>query len=118
MNRQDQQLQSLLRSMAGEELRWQQHLWELWECSSGARLGERRSSRRRSTRASPAAGRADRLAKSTSVSSCRSATGTTGWDDPLGNGYQPRLPHHTPELQQAIARGLLPEQAEAVEEEE
>jgi hypothetical protein len=42
-----------------------------------------------------------------------------GWDDPLGSGqYQPRLPHHTPELQQAIARGLLPAEAATVEEEE
>ena len=42
-----------------------------------------------------------------------------GWDDPARHGhYQPRLPHHDPELHQAIARGLLPAEAAAVEEEE
>jgi hypothetical protein len=42
-----------------------------------------------------------------------------GWDDPIGSGqYQPRRPHHDPELQQAIARGLLVAEAGEVEEEE
>ena len=45
-----------------------------------------------------------------------------GWDDPLGKGlYIPRRPHHTPELDQAVARGLaLPDEgvAEAGEETE
>lgn len=30
-----------------------------------------------------------------------------GWDDPGRVGYLPRRPHHAPELDQAIARGLL-----------
>lgn len=45
---------------------------------------------------------------------------TEGWDDPLGKGhYIPRRPHHSPELDQAVARGLiLPDAgvAESVEE--
>ena len=36
--------------------------------------------------------------------------------DPLGSGkFVPRRPHHSGELEQAVARGLLPEQAEAEE---
>jgi hypothetical protein len=42
-----------------------------------------------------------------------------GWEDPLGSGqYQPRLPHHSPELAQAVERGLIPEDAAAHDEEE
>ena len=43
-----------------------------------------------------------------------------GWQDPIGSGhYVPRRPHHAAELEQAVARGLILEQAEdAVDEEE
>lgn len=40
-----------------------------------------------------------------------------GWQDPIGSGkYQPRLPHHAAELEQAIARGLLTAEAAEFEE--
>jgi hypothetical protein len=41
-----------------------------------------------------------------------------GWEDPIATGkFQPRLPHHAPETAQAIARGLLPDNAEELEDE-
>jgi hypothetical protein len=120
MNRQDQQLVSVLRSMAGEESRWQRILWELWEVQMRdghawssdafqAALDER-------IPCSWACRPFGREHQCEFVPICHRHV---GWDDPLGSGqYQPRLPHHNPELQQAIERGLLPEQSGAVEEEE
>lgn len=37
-----------------------------------------------------------------------------GWEDPLSAGFQLRRPHHEPELQQMIARGLIPPEDEEV----
>lgn len=31
-----------------------------------------------------------------------------GWQDPLSNGFVPRRPHHPAEMNQAVARGLVP----------
>jgi len=40
-----------------------------------------------------------------------------GWEDPVGSGlYLARRPHHQPELDQAIARGLLVEETAEAEE--
>jgi hypothetical protein len=42
-----------------------------------------------------------------------------GWQDPIGSGYfVPRRPHHAPELEQAIARGLLVADTQEVNEDE
>lgn len=43
-----------------------------------------------------------------------------GWDDPLGKGiFIPRRPHHAPELEQAVARGLaLPDEGVGETEED
>lgn len=41
-----------------------------------------------------------------------------GWQDPLAAGYQLRRPHHTPELEQMQARGLMPPEDEEVLEED
>jgi hypothetical protein len=42
-----------------------------------------------------------------------------GWNDPLGSGkYRLRRPHHQPELDAAVERGLLPEQSEEDEDDD
>ena len=118
MNRQDQQLLALTRNILGEEERWQQALWELYELqlkhpwasdTFQARLDELIAC---SWNCRPFG--IEHQCEFLSI--CHRHQ---GWDDPIGSGqFQPRLPHHTPELQQAIARGLLPEVAAAVEEDE
>jgi hypothetical protein len=41
-----------------------------------------------------------------------------GWGDPLGHGYIQRRPHHAAEMQQLEARGLLPPEGWAEDEED
>jgi len=39
-----------------------------------------------------------------------------GWDDPLGNGFTHRRPHHEPEVEQMRARGIpVPEEEDALD---
>jgi hypothetical protein len=118
MNRQDQQLRSLLRSMAGEELRWQRHLWDLYELQQAGHGWASETFQALLDTLIPCSWACRPFGREHQCEFVAICHRHVGWDDPLANGYQPRLPHHTPELQQAIARGLLPEQAEAVEEEE
>jgi hypothetical protein len=42
----------------------------------------------------------------------------SGWQDPLSLGFVPRRPHHAPELEQAISRGLIVAEAEEEQEED
>ena len=118
MNRQDQQLASLLRSMAGEESRWQAVLWILRAADAGGTTGPAPSSRAMLDNRVLAAWACRLFGKEHQRESVP-IRHHVGRDDPLGSGqYQPRLPHHTPELQQAIARGLLPGEAAEADEEE
>jgi hypothetical protein len=124
MNRQDSQLASVRRSMVAEEQRWQNTLWELYDAQQA-------------TAERPAVGWADPRFQALldqlipcswqcrpfgKEHQCEFVTichRHEGWQDPLGSErYQPRLPHHQPELAQAIARGLLPGEAAEVSEDE
>lgn len=120
MNRQDHQIASVVAAMDAEEERWQSTLWTLYEAQTSGGL----------TWGDPAfQALLDRLVPQSWT--CRPfgrehqcefvpiCHKEQGWQDPMGTGrYQPRLPHHRPELEQAIARGLLPESAAEAEEEE
>lgn len=147
MNRQDQQLASLRESIRADEEKWQAVLWELYEaqhagivpactCAHGEGAVQHLSGcaslqRRPLAWADPAfQSLLDRLIPC--AWTCRPfgrehqcefvpiCHRHEGWQDPLlGGKFVPRRPHHAPELQQAIARGLLIEQTEdAIEEEE
>jgi hypothetical protein len=119
MNPQHQQLASLLRSMAGEESRWQQHLWALWEISTAGHDWSSDAFQAALDAFIPCSWACRPFGREHQCEFVPICHRHVGWDDPLGSGqYQPRLPHHTPELQQAIARGLLPAEAATVEEEE
>ena len=118
MNRQDQQLASLRRNFIGEEDRWQQILWQLYEA---AQLHAWSSIPFQDLldHLVPCSWACRPFGKEHQCEFVAVCHRHQGWDDPIGSGhYVPRLPHHEPELQQAVARGLIPEQAGDVEEEE
>jgi hypothetical protein len=119
MNRQDQQLQGLLRGFLGEERRWQEVLWNLYDLQT---QGFGWASDRYQAELDvlvPCSWACRPFGKEHQCEFVPICHRHEGWQDPLGTGrYQPRLPHHDPELHQAVARGLLPAEAEAVEEEE
>lgn len=129
MNRQDHQLQAVRRAMLAEEKRWQERLWKLYEASISVEAMDTPSVYA-STWSNPAvqATLDDLFPQSWAcrpfgrehqcefVPICHRES---GWQDPLSTGrYQLRRPHHQPELDQAIARGLLVKDAAEVEEEE
>ena len=118
LNRQDTQLKSLIEGMRADEEAWQAIAWDLYE------------TQQQYAWASPAFQQLlDRLVPCSWA--CRPfgrehqcafvpiCFREQGWDDPLATGrFKPRRPHHAPELAQAVARGLLVEQAEDESEEE
>lgn len=118
MNRQDTQLASLLRSIRGEEARWQQILWQLYETGQVWDWGtsEFQAQLDELVPCSWACRPFGREHQCEFVPICHRHQ---GWDDPLGSGqYQPRMPHHEPEGLQAVARGLLPAEAALAPEED
>jgi hypothetical protein len=118
MNRQDQQLQGLLRGFLGEERRWQDVLWTLYELQVEGHTWASDTYQARLDELAPCSWACRPFGKEHQCEFVPICHRHQGWDDPLASGYQPRLPHHDPELQQAIARGLLPAEAERVEEED
>jgi hypothetical protein len=120
LNRQDTQLQIVERGFQGEEDRWQQLMWELYELTATGHSWASDTFQHLLDKLVPCSWACRPFGKDHQCEFVPICHRHTGWDDPLGSAqYQPRLPHHEPELQQAIARGLLPaEAAEAVEEEE
>lgn len=119
LNRQDQQLQVLLRGFLGTETHWQVILWTLYELQVQGYGWASDEYQAALDKLVPCSWACRPFGKEHQCEFVRICHRHEGWQDPLGSGaYQPRLPHHEPELQQAIARGLLPAEADAVEEEE
>jgi hypothetical protein len=119
MNRQDQQLGATLRGMAGEEARWQETLWRLYELQQGGLTWASAAFQSELDRLVPCSWACRPFGKEHQCEFVPVCHRHQGWDDPIGSGqYQPRLPHHTPELEQAVARGLLPDGAEEARDEE
>lgn len=115
MNRQDHQIASVRTTMAAEEDRWQQILWELYE------IGQQHpwaSPEFQSAldRLVPQSWQCRPFGKEAQCEDYGICHKEEGWQDPIGSGkYQPRRPHHQLELDQAVARGLLPEEAAEAE---
>ena len=119
MNRQDQQLRSLLRGIAGEEERYQQALWTLYELQVAGHGWASDVYQNALDNLIPCSWACRPFGKEHECEFVPVCHRHQGWDDPMGSGrYQPRLPHHDPELRQAVARGLLPAEAEAAPEED
>jgi hypothetical protein len=115
MNRQDHQIASVMRSMDTTEAAAQGALWELYELQQKYPWAsdEVQACLDRDFPQSWDCRRFGRDHQCEFVAICHHET---GWQEPLlGGRYVPRLPHHQPEREQAIGRGLLA--AEAVEEE-
>jgi len=116
MNRQDHQLGATLRGMGAEETRWQEILWRLYELQQDHPWASEvfQSELDRLVPCSWACRPFGKEHQCEFVGICHRHQ---GWEDPIANGYQPRLPHHVPELQQAVARGLLTAEAADPDEE-
>jgi len=107
--RKDWALRSFTAQLVGEERRWQQILWALYELTSaGITWGHPEFMTK-----------LDELVPMSRGSACinfygdecphvRMCDREPGWEDPSLMGMIMRRPHHTPELEQAIQRGLLP----------
>lgn len=107
MNRQEYQLQSLTRGMLADEERWQGILWELYEIGLTHPWAspEFQAALDRLVPCSWNCQPFGREQRCEGVPICHHHE---GWEDPLATGkFKPRRPHHDPELQAAIARGLL-----------
>jgi len=125
MNRQDQQLESLERSLAAEEARWQEIVWDLFAAQqpqppeghvAGWASAEFQAYLDQKIPCSWICRPFGKEHQCEFVWICHRGE---GWQDPIGSGkYKPRRPHHDPELRQAIARGLLVEESQEPEEEE
>lgn len=118
MNRQDQQLHSLLRAMNAEEERWQQILWQLYTKQMEGYGWATPEFQTLLDTLIPRSWDCRRFGKEHECEFTTLCFKKAGWEDPIGSGhYIPRRPHHAPELQQAIERGLLPEEGEEIDEE-
>lgn len=119
MNRQDAQIDSVRRSMLADEYDWQNILWELHDLSSQGYTFGSPEFQRRLDELIPCSWNCRPYGKEHQCEMVRICHRYDGWQDPLASGaYVARRPHHAPELEQAIGRGLLPEQSEEPEEEE
>lgn len=117
MNRQDQQIASTRRHMVAEETRWQQILWQLYEAQATGLTWATADFQRLLDALIPRSWACRPFGKEHECEFIPLCLKQTGWQDPMGSGrYQPRQPHHAPERQQAIDRGLLVEDADEVDE--
>ena len=117
MNRQDQQIQSLRRGFIGEEDRWQQILWQLYEQQTAGVGWATPGFQRLLDELVPRSWDCRRFGKEHECEFIPICFKHAGFEDPIGSGrYVPRRPHHAPELEQAIDRGLLPDEGEEIEE--
>jgi hypothetical protein len=110
--------QGVIEELVGEELRWRANLWTLhevleangydWTCE--AYQAELR-------RLIPRSWACRRYGKRHQCSYVPICFEHEGWKDPLNNGFIPRRPHHSAERTQLEARGLLPPEGWAEDEE-
>ena len=115
MNRQDHQIASVRTAMLGEEERWQQMLWALYEAQQ-AHAWASPEFQALLDRVNPQSWQCRPFGKDHQCEFYGICHKEEGWQDPIDSGrYQPRRPHHVTELEQAVARGLLPQEAAAAE---
>lgn len=112
--RQDRMLARFTGSLVAEELRWNKVLWAVYEAGGEWAAPETQAM-------------LDREIPQTFGGACLSYFGEKcpyeslcyyheGWQQPEHLGFVPRRPHHTPELDQAVSRGLIVAEASEIEE--
>lgn len=112
------QIESLKVQIAGEENRWRETLWDLYE-KQQIEPWASADFQARLDRDVPASWDCRRFGAQSQCEFVPICFHQDGWEDPLATGqYVPRRPHHQPELEAAIERGLLPEAEEGEEVEE
>lgn len=118
MNRQDEQLRMLRTSMLADEQRWQETLWTLYEFQ-GEYKWDSPAFQERLDQLVPCSWACRPFGKEHQCEFVPICHRDEGWQDPIGSGrFVPRRPHHAPELQQAVARGLLVADTQEEAEEE
>lgn len=116
LNRQDSQIESLKRSIAAEERRWQGILWELYQLQSDGWFWPSDKFQEAFDRLVPRSWDCRRFGAKHECEFKPICFRESGWENPLAaSQFVPRRPHHDPELAQAVSRGLLPEQSEEEE---
>lgn len=119
MNRQDWQLAVLRRQIVAEEIEWQQRIWSLYEVQSRGGTFDSDEIQTALDALFPCSWDCRKFGERYECEYTKICHREEGWQDPLGTGkYVPRRPHHQPQLQQAIDRGLLPAEAQGGEEED
>jgi len=119
LNRQDHQIEATRQGMIGEEDRWREVLWALYEIQANGYSWASEEFQKEYARLVPKSWACRPFGADHQCEHVGICHRHEGWQDPIGSGrYQPRRPHHSFELQQAIARGLLIEDAAEVAEEE
>lgn len=112
MNRQDAQLQQVRANFVGEEDQWRQRLWELYELQQ-QHAWSSEEFQREFNRIVPKSWNCRPFGKDAQCEHVAICHREEGWQDPIGSGrYVPRKPHHQPEVDQAVSRGLLIDEAE------
>ena len=110
IGREDWKLKAFLGQLQGEEQRWQAILWALYDLQV---------TQGKAFASAEVQAYLDRYVPQNRGSACHNYYGDTcpmvpvcerhsGWEEPGLMGFIARRPHHDPELQQAIGRGLLP----------
>lgn len=118
LNRQDAQLLSIRRSMLSDEIRWRETLWALYQEQQQGHTWASPEFQAKLDELVPCSWNCRPFGKEHQCEMTYLCFREAGWEDPIGSGkFQPRLPHHAPETEQAVARGLLPEDAEDLDEE-
>lgn len=128
LNRQTEQVEMLGRQIAGEERRWQDTLWKLYELQQElidthnvepAQVWTHPTFQQGLDRLIPCSWNCRPFGAKHQCEFVDLCMKQPGWEDPLNSGkYAPRLPHHAPELLQMKERGLVPEGMEQEGEEE
>jgi hypothetical protein len=118
LNRQDAQLLSLRRSFDAEEERWQETLWKLYEVQQQpGHTWETDAFQQALDRLVPRSWNCRPYGREHQCEFVPLCFRHAGWQSPASINFIPRRPHHLPETEQAVARGLLIEEAEEIEEE-
>jgi hypothetical protein len=116
LNRQDTQIQMLRHSMRAEEERWRDILWQLYEAQQQHAWASPEFQQLLDALI-PCSWNCRPFGKEHECEMTSICFRQAGWENPIATSkFIPRRPHHTPETAQAIARGLLVEHAEDLDD--